>query len=358
MGVKGLFNIIKTFASDSVVTKHMSEYRGTIQAIDASLILYKYCMTKSIVQNEIATHPFKFTRNPSGNPNQDSNCHLDTCLHKTCTMLKYGIMPIWIFDGKFPEIKLQTVNKRNKVREKAQEKLNDPKIENKAKYIKAALKLSKVNIDDVKYLLDLIGIRYIESNEEADSQCAALNIANVTNGVISEDWDMLLFGCDKLLKNFFNKTNVVEIDVKILLKKLNMNLEQLIDLSAILGNDYCQGIKGLNPIELYKKFKEHNFDMYEFLEKLEKCVIPNDFVARWKESKKYYMNLSNIKIENAEILWSQPNYSELYEYLVNEKEFPKNVINDKIDELRKMYTYYINNNCKLGPYNVVRRLQN
>ncbi len=346
MGVKGLFKIIVTFAPDSIMSKHMSEYRETIQALDASLILYKYCLPNSRKNGKL--------------PTLSKNCYLDTCLHKTCTMLKYGVMPAWVFDGKFPEIKSHTVNKRRKIRQEAQKKLDDPLVENKIKYIREALRLSRADINDVKYLLNLMGIAYIESIEEADSQCAALNIANVTNGVISEDWDMLLFGCETLLKNFFDKSKVVEINVKILLNRLEMNLEQLIDLSAILGNDYCKGIIGIGPIEIFKKFKEYNYDMYIFLDKIskDKYIIPNDFIECWQKSKNYYMNSLNKRVTNTNILWKQPDYSEIYEYLVNEKNFPKNVINEKICELQKMYSYYINHNNKLGPYNVIRRISN
>lgn len=338
MGVKGLFNIINTHAANSINQKHMSSYRGTVQAIDASLILYKYCIG-------------------------GENCHVDTCLHKTCTMLKYGVMPMWIFDGKSPPIKSQTVNKRRKIRENAKEKLNDPNLskEERAKYSRQAISLSKYNIADVKKLLQLMGITYIESIEEADIQCAVLNVTNVAHGVISEDWDLILFGCKTLLKNFFNKSNVVEIDVNTLLEELNMNLEQLIDLSAILGNDYCQGIIGMRPIDLYNKFKECKYEMIPFLKLLkdeDQCSIPKNFAQSWIESKQYYMNAQiTITPENGKIMWNQPDYGGLYKYLIEEKKFDKNVIINKIEELKKMYTFYVGQNYNLGPYNVIRRLR-
>jgi flap endonuclease-1 len=349
MGVKGLFTIINTHALKSIEEKHMSDYRGTVQGIDASLILYKYCLARTGTYNDKAI----------GGKN---NCHLDTCLHKTCTMLKYGIMPLWIFDGKFPDIKASTIHKRKLIREDALNKLNDPKLSDadRIKYSKLATNLSRSNIIDVKKLLQLMGIQYIESSEEADSQCAALNVANITNGVISEDWDMLLFGCEKLLKNFFNKSNVVEINVKVLLQELNMSLEQLIDLSAVLGNDYGQGIIGIKPLELFKKFRECNYDMYLFLEVIrkEKCGhIPDNFEKIWIESKKYYMNDKFlIKSGQNQIIWNKPNFEDLQKYLTVEKEFDKDIVISKIDELKRMYTYY-NIDKKLGPYNVIRRMK-
>jgi DNA excision repair protein ERCC-5 len=96
-----------------------------------------------------------------------------------------------------------------------------------------------------------MGVTFIEADGEADVQCAILNISNTIDGVISEDWDMVLFGCLKLLKNFFNKSNVLEIDIYVLLNELGMNLEQLIDLSTILEMITVWNT-WIDPLEIYK----------------------------------------------------------------------------------------------------------
>lgn len=343
MGVNGLMAVITDNAPGSIGKKQMSSYRGTVQGIDASHLLYKSCMARSDV-------------------NINANCHLETCLHKNCTMLKYGILPRWIFDGKAPNIKSHTMDKRRAMRDDAVEKLSDPNIseKDKIKYSKLSITLQKNSITDVKILLELMGLQYSEADGEADAECAALNVANVTNGVVSEDWDMLLFGCEKLLKNFFDKSHVVEIDSKILLRELGMNLEQLIDLSALLGNDYCPGIIGLKPLIIFKKFKECKFDIYVFLDVLRKDKVghvPSKFVELWLQSKKYYMEEKFIiKKDAKQILWTEPKYKQLYEFLVNDKKFDAGIVNSKINELKQMYTYYSVKN-QLGAFNVVRRMK-
>jgi flap endonuclease-1 len=337
MGIKKLSSIIQKYAENSVTIKSMSHYRGTVQAIDASLILHKYFFVN----------------------NDSKNCHIETCFSKTMLMLKYGIMPYWIFDGCPPPIKQMTIDKRKAIKENAREKLNDPNVVNKKKYIRLALSISKKDIKDVKYLLFLLGLEYKESVSEADIECGILSRATIVNGVVSEDSDMLLFGCEKLLKNFFNKANIIEIDVEILLKELDMNLEQLIDMCAILGNDYCLGIKNMYPLDVYQRFKKCNCNMRVFLELIKydkNYVIPDNFVSTWLASKEYYLSTyTNRKYEK--IFWKEPDYLLLYIFLVVEKGFDRNKVIGKLEEIRKMYRYYYSHDCNLGPYNIIRRIK-
>ena len=44
MGVKRLYQIVKYFAKDCVNEKSFKDYRGTVQALDASIIIYKFCI--------------------------------------------------------------------------------------------------------------------------------------------------------------------------------------------------------------------------------------------------------------------------------------------------------------------------
>lgn len=349
MGVKKLYKIIETYAIKSITQKPMSDYRKTTQALDGLLILYQcYYDNSDIFVNEIIGG-FK-------------NNHLCVCLEKSILMLKYGINPYWVFDGSPPKIKMDTINQRKRNKEEAKLKLDDPMIIDKRKYEKIALTITKYDIKEVKYLLQILGLSYRESTTEADVDCGILCNSKIVNGVISEDSDMLLFGCGKLLRNFFGD-NVMEIDTNIMLEELGLTQEQLIDLSAILGNDYCQGISNIDVLDIYVKFKEFNCDMYSFLEyiktnkKYKNCNIPNNFIESWLECKKYYLSCVG-QIENQrKIYWNQPNYNLLYEYLVNIKGFDQKYVNIKINELCIMHNYYIKFYCNLGPFNVIKRLQ-
>ena len=62
----------------------------------------------------------------------------------------------------------------------------------------------------VKELLRLFGLPYITSPMEAEAQCAFLDILNLTQGTITDDSDIWLFGGQRVYRNFFNQTRHVE----------------------------------------------------------------------------------------------------------------------------------------------------
>ena len=337
MGVKGLSTIIKEFAKSSIKKREFKDYRGTVQSLDAAITLYKFCIA---IMN---TDNFR-------SENGDIIGHLFACFFKSLAMLRYGIMPLWTVDGTPPIIKQSTLTERRKVKENAILKLSNIGLNSteKNKLEKRTFTVSMKHIDEVKYLLRLLGLPYVEAPGEAEAQCAALDIANVSQGVVTEDWDAVLFGCKKMLKDFSNKSYVTEIDVPELMRALEMNRKQLINLAAILGNDYCCGIGGLKPTDAYLKFKTCNFDIETFLVMIEnenkiksKYKIPENFREQLEISRDYYLHAPVVDPKEVKVIWNKPDYNKLYSYLIDEKKFKPDVIFVKIAELKMMYERYV-----------------
>ena len=81
------------------------------------------------------------------------------------------IKPIYVFDGPAPKIKKITLEKR-KAKETAEQKQKNSKTkEDEIKYFKRSLVISKEQYDEVKLILSLLGIPYIQAEGEADIIC-------------------------------------------------------------------------------------------------------------------------------------------------------------------------------------------
>ena len=65
-------------------------------------------------------------------------------------------------------------------------------------------------IDDLKRLLHLMGIPYVQAPYEAEAQCAYLELHGLVDGVVTEDSDALLFGSKNVLRNIFDNNKFVE----------------------------------------------------------------------------------------------------------------------------------------------------
>ena len=60
-------------------------------------------------------------------------------------------------------------------------------------------------------LLQLFGVPYVVSPMEAEAQCAVLDVLGLTEGSITDDSDIFLFGGTRVYKNIFNQQKYAEL---------------------------------------------------------------------------------------------------------------------------------------------------
>lgn len=98
-------------------------------------------------------------------------------------------------------------------------------------------------------LLRLFGIPYVVAPMEAEAQCAFLNEINLTDGTITDDSDIWLFGGQTVYKNFFDQNKLVmEFKVDNIRKLFHLERNGLIQLSMLVGSDYTPGIHGIGTV--------------------------------------------------------------------------------------------------------------
>ncbi|EUD66852.1 DNA excision repair protein ERCC-5 [Plasmodium inui San Antonio 1] len=159
-------------------------------------------------------------------------------------------------------------------------------------------KLKKNNIEineemneDIKILLNMFGIPYVQSPCEAEAQCSYLNCNNHCDAIISDDSDVLVFSGKTVIKNFFNRKKTVEVyERKLIEDKLGLYQDELINLSLLCGCDYTIGVHGVgivNALEIIKAFPT-----FDDLKKL-KEIVSNPFRDLSKDDK--YFNNEEVK---------------------------------------------------------------
>ncbi|KAL0308009.1 UNVERIFIED_CONTAM: Flap endonuclease 1 [Sesamum angustifolium] len=178
--------------------------------------------------------------------------HLQGMFTRTIRLMEAGINPVYVFDGKPPDLKKQELAKRFSRRADATKDLNEAlKNGNKEdieKFSKRTVKVTEQHNEDCKKLLRLMGVPVIEAPCEAEAQCAALCRADKVFAVASEDMDSLTFGAPRCLRHLMGpsskKIPVLEFEVSKVLEELNLNMDQFIDLCILAGCDYCDSIRG------------------------------------------------------------------------------------------------------------------
>ncbi len=318
-----------------------SELKGKIIAVDAFNAIYQFLTT---------------IRQPDGTPLKDKNgrvtSHLSGIFYRNINLILEGIKLIYVFDGEAPELKGKTREKRFEAKELAKEKyeiaFKERDIEAMGKYAKADAYLDEKKIKESKELLEAMGIAVFQAPGEGEAQASYLTKQKQAYGVSSQDYDCLIFECPILIQNLslsrrrktvsgFKEVFPQIIELKKVLKELNINQEQLICLGILSGTDYNPGgIKGLGPKKSLKivqefKTKEKIFDAIEKNEKFKKYEIN----FNWKE---IYDEIKNPKIDkNPKINFPKINQEKIKDILLK-YDFSENRIDnqlEKLDELKK-----------------------
>lgn len=124
--------------------------------------------------------------------------------YRTMRMMKHGLRPIWVFDGKPPTLKGGELAKRRKAKKEAKEKLEEAaevgdEVE-VAKAVKGTVHVTPKHNEEAKRLLRLMGVPVVEAPTEAEAQCAELVKKGKAWAVGTEDMDALTFGAPILLR--------------------------------------------------------------------------------------------------------------------------------------------------------------
>ena len=238
MGIKYLNSFIKENTGKNSINKiTFSSLSGKIISIDTSIYLYKFLGEEALLENMfIMISLFRY----------------------------YNITPIFVLDGKTPIEKAELIKKRCNDKNLAEEQYNLIKqdydytdsVKKKQELYKTMqllkkkfLRLYRSDYIKVLELMDAYGVKYIEAPDEADILCAKLVIKKVAYACLSEDMDMFVYGCPRVLRylSLVNKT-VVLYDYKNILLDLNLTSNEFKEICVLSGTDYYN-----NEIDATKK---------------------------------------------------------------------------------------------------------
>lgn len=135
----------------------------------------------------------------------ETTSHLMGTFYRTIRLLENGIKPIYVFDGKPPDMKSGELTKRTERREEAQRQLDKATEAGEQaevdKFNRRLVRVTKQHNEEARQLLKLMGVPYIEAPCEAEAQCAAMVKSGKIYATATEDMDALTFGTSTLLRH-------------------------------------------------------------------------------------------------------------------------------------------------------------
>lgn len=291
---------------------NFTNLKGKVIAIDAANTIYQF---------------LSGIRQRDGSPLMDASgrvtSHFSGILYRTTSLIEKGIKPIYIFDGKPPELKGETVNKRIQARQESEKKwkeaLEKGDLEEARKYAVRSSRMSPEIVETSKKLLELMGIPYIQALGEGEAQASYMVHKGDAWAVASQDYDCLLFGAPRIVRNLTlssKQSNLELLELNKVLAELDINREQLIDLALLVGTDFNPGVHGVGAKTGLKLIKKED-NIYDVLKK--KDISLEDFGPDPQVVRDIFLN-HNI-VTDYKIKWNKPNKDGLLDFLSGEYGF-------------------------------------
>ena len=261
MGIRNLNKYLREKCSDSIRVLNMADLEGKRIAVDISIYLYKY---------------------------EGDNMLLENMYLMLSIFRHHNITPIFIFDGKPPPEKKELLMKRKEDKKEAQKEYEQlqKSLEDNTQFDetekqeivatmdqlkKQFIHINKDKIESVKELIRAYGATYYDAPGEADELCALLVLKKKVWACLSEDMDLFVYGCSRVLRYFsLMNHSVVLYHMKGILDELSLNQKEFREICILSGTDYninantSAGGKGdnknslSNTLKLFGKYKASN----------------------------------------------------------------------------------------------------
>ena len=309
----------------------LEDLSGKIIAIDAYNTIYQFL---SII------------RQPDGTPLKNSKdqitSHLSGLFYRTSNLIELGLKPVFVFDGKSPELKTKEVERRKQIKAEATVQYAKAQaIGDKEKmriYASIATTMKPYMVPESKKLLDLMGLPWIQAPSEGEAQAAYMNKKGDADYCASQDYDSLLFGAPKLLRNVtisgrrrrgkaFIEVVPEVIELRKALGDCELSYEQLIDVGILIGTDFNpDGIEGVGPKTALKLIRQHGT-----IEKALPFIKNASFPCEPQKIREEFLHPQ--VIDNYKLEWREPNEQGVVDFMSSEKEFGEERIKKSLERM-------------------------
>jgi len=318
----------------------ISDLKGKLVCMDAFNTLYQFLTS---------------IRQPDGTPLMDFKkrvtSHLSGIFYRNINLLSEGIKMVYVFDGIPPEQKIRTARNRKETRDTAKERYEEAKqeedIESMRRYSSQILRLNDEMIAESKELLEAMGIGVVQAPSEGEAEAAYLaKIKKDVFASVSQDYDSLLFGAPKLIRNLTLarkrktisgfvevKPEIIELDK--VFNALEINLNQLICLGILVGTDYNpKGIPGIGQKKALQIVRQHKQPVLIFKS------VENQMLGLKEEDKFDWKEIFELfhkpNVTNEKFRFGKLDEKRIKKILVQEHDFSEERVEKQLERLRQI----------------------
>ncbi|XP_003474345.2 exonuclease 1 isoform X1 [Cavia porcellus] len=272
MGIQGLLLFIKE-ASEPI---HVRKYKGQVVAVDTYCWLHKGAIACA---EKLA----------KGEP---TDKYVGFCMKFVNMLLSHGIKPILVFDGCTLPSKKEVERSRRERRQsnllKGKQLLREGKVSEARECFTRCVNITHAMVHKVIKAARALGVDCLVAPYEADAQLAYLNKAGIVQAIITEDSDLLAFGCKKVILKMDQFGNGLEIDQTRLgmCRQLGdvFTEEKFRYMCILSGCDYLSSLRGIGLAKACKVLRlANNPDIVKVIKKIGhylkmNITVPEDYI--------------------------------------------------------------------------------
>nr|5UZV_Z Chain Z, Exonuclease 1 [Homo sapiens]5V04_Z Chain Z, Exonuclease 1 [Homo sapiens]5V05_Z Chain Z, Exonuclease 1 [Homo sapiens]5V06_Z Chain Z, Exonuclease 1 [Homo sapiens]5V0B_Z Chain Z, Exonuclease 1 [Homo sapiens]5V0C_Z Chain Z, Exonuclease 1 [Homo sapiens]5V0D_Z Chain Z, Exonuclease 1 [Homo sapiens]5V0E_Z Chain Z, Exonuclease 1 [Homo sapiens]7MXQ_Z Chain Z, Exonuclease 1 [Homo sapiens]7MXR_Z Chain Z, Exonuclease 1 [Homo sapiens]7MXS_Z Chain Z, Exonuclease 1 [Homo sapiens]7MXT_Z Chain len=272
MGIQGLLQFIKE-ASEPI---HVRKYKGQVVAVDTYCWLHKGAIACA---EKLA----------KGEP---TDRYVGFCMKFVNMLLSHGIKPILVFDGCTLPSKKEVERSRRERRQanllKGKQLLREGKVSEARECFTRSINITHAMAHKVIKAARSQGVDCLVAPYEADAQLAYLNKAGIVQAIITEDSDLLAFGCKKVILKMDQFGNGLEIDQARLgmCRQLGdvFTEEKFRYMCILSGCDYLSSLRGIGLAKACKVLRlANNPDIVKVIKKIGhylkmNITVPEDYI--------------------------------------------------------------------------------
>jgi flap endonuclease-1 len=220
--------------------------------------------------------------------------------------------------------------------------VKEGKTEEARMYAQATSRVKDYMAEDSKKLLDLMGIPWIQAPSEGEAQAAHLTKRGDADYCASQDYDSLLFGAPKLIRNVTisgrrklpGKSVLIEVvpevvELENVLRECGITHEQLVDVGILVGTDFNpDGVKGLGPKTALRIIKEHGT-----LENALPHLKNVEFPAEPERIREIFLRPK--VMDYYQIVWKEPDIEGVVDFICRQRDFSEDRVRKAIEKMQE-----------------------
>jgi flap endonuclease-1 len=278
MGIRNLNRYLHENCTNAITQHYLRDFAGKRIVIDTSIYLYRFV---------------------------GENALIPQLYSMISILLANRMIPLFVFDGKAPPEKRELLRRRRLEKEYAKERYEilaktleteamSPKeiaaVQKEMEVLNRQMtKVSETHIQEAKDLMDACGVQWIVAECESDQVCAYMVRSKKAWACLSDDMDMFVLGCTRVLRNLqLTSQTVLYYSLPSILRELGLSMVEFRQITVISGTDYnIEQTDNMttNLTETLRWFQEYRFakkytnmGFYDWLMKYTKYIKNMDML--------------------------------------------------------------------------------